>query len=159
MGITASFYRITPECFANIQSEKKMPFDEAEEIVYVDKSWDVLDGLFGGRLSAIKNKPLTWIFFPPDSFVIYEDQFMTESVRYLSPARVKEIHPLLAEISETKFLSLYDSIDFEHPRSFYPNNWKKNDQNYNYLLLHLKNLQGIFQRACENNQYIVSSIC
>lgn len=158
MGILATYCRIKPEHFMQIRSEKTTAFPYATEVVSIDKCWDLFNLLLTGRVRLGEGGLLSECFWPDSHFVIYEDEFMTESVRFIQPEMVKSIHQILDEISEDDLTNRFEKMDPEMLAKCYPGGWQKNGTKKDYLLFHFKNLKKVFRQAAEVDEYVTVTI-
>jgi hypothetical protein len=158
MGILATYCRIKPEQFEQIRAEKVVAFPYATEVVSIDKSWDILNLLLTGRIGLGGGGLLSECFWPDEHFVIYEDKYMTESVRFIQPEKVKAIHQILNEISEDSLINRFEKTDHEMLAKCYPGRWQKDDSRINYLLSNFKNLKKVFCQAAETDEYMTVTI-
>jgi|GEM_PF-4415321 hypothetical protein len=157
MGIVATFSRIQPDQFEQMKAEKKYPREFETESLYIDKSWDVISFILLGKVGPKAGEVLSEIMNPEENFVIYQDEYMTESLPYSSPEKVKEINEALQLITESGFRELINKRDFSN-QPIYPEIWDPIDDQVEYIVSNFMGIKAIFEKAAKNNDYVATII-
>ncbi len=157
MGIVATFSRIQPDRFELMKAEKKYPHGFETESLYIDKSWDIISFIILGKVGPKPGEVLSEIMDPNEYFVIYQDEYMTESLPYSSPEKVKEINEALQLITESRFRELINKRDFSN-QPIYSEIWDPIDDQVEYIVSNFMGIKAIFEKAANYNEYIATLI-
>ena len=112
MGVVATISRIRAEQFKVMKSELKYPSSFEIEHVYLGKYWDIMAFTLVGSSMPVKDNLLSEIINPQENYIISENEYMKEYLKYISPEKVKQIEKQLDSIGEKEFERLFNGRSF-----------------------------------------------
>jgi hypothetical protein len=163
MGIVCELYTIENSVFNNFVNKPKEFEDylyenygnpdgayHLEDIAffYLDKAWDIAMYLLIENDSS-KEKILSKF----EGEIIHKDM---EGYNFINSNDVKLMNQILMNISEKEIESAYDVRKMQS-KEIYRAGWFTKENNWEYILKHVKNIQLAFLIASEKNNTIIIS--
>ena len=174
-----SYYRVTQkeiQALSKVKDFKSQDliFSQAEENIYIDKSWEFLHYLLtkkkypaehiASKLMYPNSFALESSFTKEQSESIHEtgtpeeiDKYWMEvelNTMYLSPEEVEEISNFL-QIVEMDELILECDFDKVNELEIYPGTWNDDEETKKYLVDNYNILFSFFERASQNKNYVI----
>jgi hypothetical protein len=161
MGIICEFYCLENETIINLIDNPK-DFEyyltenhtnpdsenhlEGENFFYLDKAWDIAMFLLRQNDSS-SEKLLSKLEGEP----IHEEM---DGFSIINLQEVKSINQILSNISENEIENTYN-IDAMEKANVYRARWFTKNDNWQYILNHVKTIQQAFMIASQKNQVII----
>ena len=150
MGQVASLIRVERTAFEKVERTKKYPKTFAEEIS-VDKLWEPIMYVLGkGHLGRL---PITNLFMPRKIIVTYQDEYMTEGIRYHDASDIAELFNAMENHSIEDLIAKVD-VESMNSKIMYP----IMESDLEEIKQHIIQIRASLQKAIENDQIIIASI-
>ncbi len=157
MGVVATISRIKAEKFEVMRDELKYPHSFEIENVYLGKYWDIMAYTLVGSSMPIKNNLLSEIINPQENYIISENEYMKEYLKYIPPGKVKQVEKVLDSIGEKEFKKLFNERSFIFKGVMY-DFLLETDNFLNLLTTDFLKIKELFKKGAEENNYIVTVI-
>jgi len=152
MGIVATISRIRSDKFEEMKNKKKYPYEYEEENVFIGKSWDIMGYTLVGRVGYVKGEILSELINPQESFMISQNEYMTENLNYISPNKVKELSKKINNISVEEFRKTYEGRTYSAGIMY---DFLIDSEGYlDHLVKDFVEVQKLYKKAAEDNNYV-----